>query len=75
MDEKRCETCGSSSELYKDPECPYMVCDTGEIVTRWNSCDDWKEKHEIHDNTDRESNEGDASCPRRILPTPFRPDL
>ena len=75
MEEKRCETCGYSSEIYKDPDCPYLTCDFGEVVGRWNSCDEWKEKNEVQDRTDRKPNEGDAGRPRRILPFESWPDI
>jgi len=46
MHERRCENCKSSEEIepYRDKKCPYMVCETGEIVSRWSVCDDWKEQ-------------------------------
>jgi len=32
-----CENCAFSIEVkpYNDPECPYMICASGEVVSRW----------------------------------------
>lgn len=43
-DEKNCGNCGHSEDIFPDQECPYLACDTGETVSRWNCCDYWKEK-------------------------------
>lgn len=43
-----CENCRRHEPITQvigcdDPECPYLLCGFGEVVTRWNSCEDWEE--------------------------------
>jgi len=53
-----CENCAFSIEVkpYNDPECPYMICASGEVVSRWQNCDDWKSKE--HDRRTEELDPG-----------------
>lgn len=54
MHEHRCENCRHSEEIeiythLDKNECPFLICDSGEVVSRWSECDDWE--GESHDGT------------------------
>lgn len=36
-----CHNCGNRIEFTNDPDCPFLLCASGEVVGKWNSCDEW----------------------------------